>query len=114
MIQYDKLYQSLKKVSAEWHAGHVEWGYSWFYLKFYEDGIVIKTYLNGEDENEINAWFNPSAEGVIKGKYLIDNDRIFIKYDDGTTIEGALVNEGTILLQGKLNWEAFTLMNHFT
>lgn len=40
-LQYKTLYQSLKKVYGEWHSGHVEWGYLWNYLKFYDDGTVI-------------------------------------------------------------------------
>lgn len=72
MLQYNKLYQSLKKVSAEWHAGHVQWEYSWNYLKFYEDGTVI--YCSSRGDASDLKWFSKDNEKAVmyKGVFQID------------------------------------------
>ena len=56
MLQYNTTYQSLKKVTAEWHAGHLQWEYSWNYLKFYEDGSVMYCTTSNKP-NELD-WFH--------------------------------------------------------
>ncbi|KKT72092.1 MAG: hypothetical protein A2281_11130 [Bacteroidetes bacterium RIFOXYA12_FULL_38_20] len=79
-LQYNKLYQSLKKVSGEWHAGHFEWYFYWDFLKFYENGIVISCNNNKDDLNDINDWFNVENEKAFfnKGTYLIKGNSIEI------------------------------------
>jgi hypothetical protein len=76
MLKYNALYQSLKKVSAEWHAGHVEWSYIWNYLKFYRDGTVI--YCSSSDHNfiNINSWFDKDKKDVFlyTGEFRLAND----------------------------------------
>jgi hypothetical protein len=100
MLHYNKLYQSLKKVSAEWHAGHVEIGLYHDYLKFYEDGTVIS--CNDSSKDELDKWFHrdnheaffgksiykkngdtisfeiPAAAGVLKYEGQVQNDRIVL------------------------------------
>lgn len=81
MIKYNQLYQSLKKVHGEWHAGHVEWGYIWNYLKFYNDGTVIYCSSTDHDFIKINSWFNKDKKDVFlyKGQFRIENGfRIFL------------------------------------
>ena len=65
MIQYNKCYQSLKKVNGEWHAGHEEWTYLWNYMKFYPDGSVIFCSSIDQDLKKINSWFKKAKEGVF-------------------------------------------------
>jgi len=80
MLQYNKLYQSLKKVGGEWHAGHFQWHYYWNYIKFYEDGSVIYCGTPSEDFVNINSWFNKENENIYIGKYNIaKNDDISIE-----------------------------------
>ncbi|MEQ8581076.1 MAG: hypothetical protein RIC30_08715 [Marinoscillum sp.] len=55
MLQYNKLYQSLKKVTAEWHAGHVEYSFYWDFMRFYDDGTVIS--CNNNSNQSLNNWF---------------------------------------------------------
>jgi hypothetical protein len=109
MLQYNKLYQSLKKVSAEWHAGNVLWDYSWEYLKFYEDGTVIYASIQGEDIEQINQWFNQSAEYVSKGKYtFISRTQLNIYFESNKEILMGFSNDGKLLMQGNLSWDIFT------
>lgn len=75
MLKYNTLYQSLKKVSAEWHAGHVQWSYYYNYLKFYSDGTFLYLTSNGDIEN-INEWFTIEKFSGEKGSFTIKNDRI--------------------------------------
>jgi hypothetical protein len=96
MLQYNKLYQSLKKVSAEWHANNVLWDYSWKYLKFYEDGTVINCVSNGDIEN-INEWFVKGNRdtGFSIGKYSIVRNN-FIEINLPAMI-GVIKMDGLIL-----------------
>lgn len=75
MLKYNTLYQSLKKVSAEWHAGTVLWEYSWSYLKFYENGTVIYTSSIGKSD-QLN-WFSiENTEAVYyKGNFDIEKNQ---------------------------------------
>lgn len=77
MMKFGKLYQSLKHVSAEWHAGNVQWSYCWDYLRFYEDGLVISCYSNGDIE-EIERWFRADNSNVpySKGEFKIGNNQV--------------------------------------
>ncbi len=96
MLQYNKLYQSLKKVHGEWHAGHVEWGYSWNYLKFYEDGTVIYC-STGDRHDLINQWFNKENSGTpfSRGQFVINqNNTIELTIK---TMLGSITMDGNIL-----------------
>jgi hypothetical protein len=109
MLKYDTLYQSLKKVSADWHAGNLSWGYSWYYLKFYIDGTVIQTYTNGEDPSEINKWFQPNSQNIDQGTFHIEDNRLTLTFRDHK-LDGAIVSETMILLKGSHNWEEYRLL----
>jgi hypothetical protein len=108
MLKYNTLYQSLKKVSAEWHAGHVEWSYSWYYFKFFSDNTFIYASINGDDFNQINEWFNKKAENVTRGTFEEKNYQVSLNFDDVTKISAGFTNEGKLLVQGKLSWEMFS------
>ena len=121
MLKYNTLYQSLKKVSAEWHAGHVQWSFCWDYFKFYEDGLVINAYTPTDNVSVINTWFdinNKSGEFPI-GKYKISEDKISIElksFNLTTIIDGAIINNALVLR--KINsidhneyWDYYTLMD---
>jgi hypothetical protein len=94
MLQYNKLYQSLKKVGGEWHAGHFQWYYYWNYIKFYEDGTLIYCASSEDDFNNINKWFNKDNENVSIGTYKITNNAN-IKMEITAAI-GRIINEGGI------------------
>lgn len=124
MLKYDTLYQSLKKVSAEWHAGNVLWEYSWNYLKFYEDGTVIYCASNGNIKN-INEWFNienkesPFSRGYYK---IIKNNFIEIYL---SAMIGSIKMDGLILMDKLIlrssneemnlieNWDEFLIPDIF-
>ena len=97
-LQYNTVYQSLKKVSAEWHAGHVEWSYSYNYLKFYSDGTFL--YVKSNDDIEsLKDWFNIDVFSGPKGKFTFDYNRIEANipasigtlYLDGCAYENKLI-----------------------
>ncbi len=106
MIKYNKLYQSLKKVSAEWHAGHVQWFYTWNYLKFYSDGICISASMAGDDVNLINGGFNKGEQNITHGKFDIEGTILKLIFD-GVEVNGAFNNDGSIIIEGKINWDIF-------
>lgn len=109
MLQYNKLYQSLKKVSGEWHAGHVEWGYYWYYIKFFTDYTFIYASINGDNTNQINTWFNKDAEGATRGTFQIKNDsEVILNFDNEPGIVAGFTNDKKLLVQGKLSWDIFS------
>ena len=98
MLQYDKLYQSLKKVTRDWHAGHLEWSYCWYYLKFYENGIVIKSLIGSDNISVINNWFKPGATNAIIGNYkFISRSSLEIRIDNNN-LNASLVAPDTIIV----------------
>jgi hypothetical protein len=107
MLKYNTLYQSLKKVSAEWHAGHIEWFYTWNYLKFFEDGIFISASIAGDDSSLINKAFIKGAENTTHGNFEIQSSNIKLLFNDSIRIEGAINNDNSVILEGKLNWDVF-------
>ncbi len=121
MLQYNKLYQSLKKVSAEWHAGHVQWEYSWNYLKFYEDGTAIYVSSNGQP-NELN-WLDKDNKKAFfyKGNFNIQSNfklEIQIPVQIGVLkFSGVITNHQLILSvtnqEMKLyeNWDEYLIPN---
>ncbi len=121
MLQYNKLYQSLKKVSAEWHAGHVQWEYSWNYLKFYEDGTVIYVSSNGEP-NRLN-WFERRNKSAffytgnfnIQGNFKLE---IQIPVQIGVLKLSGVITKNRLILRAtnqemKLyeNWDEYLIPN---
>lgn len=107
MLHYNKLYQSLKKVSAEWHAGHVEWFYTWNYLKFFEDGGFISASIASEDPNLINKAFLRGAENTTHGKFELRNSNLIKLSFDNVNVDGAINNDDSIIVEGKINWDVF-------
>jgi len=105
MLQHNKLYQSLKKLSAEWHAGYVQWSYTWNYFKFFEDKTFVYGSIQGENFDLINKNFNKGSENLIKGKYNIIGSLITI-YFENAEVKGALSNDN-IVLEGKLAWDIY-------
>ena len=121
MLQYNKLYQSLKKVSAEWHAGHVQWDFCWDYLKFYKDGIVINAYTPTDKVSEINVWLdikNTKGEFPI-GKFTILENKISIELESSNStvkIDGVIINDTLILRKTNSfnhteNWDYYGLVD---
>ena len=109
MIQYNKLYQSLKKISAEWHAGNVLWEYSWNYIKFFEDNTFIYSSIRGNNIELIGKWFNQDAENVIRGKYLLkSNSQLSLEFESGKSTLAGFTNDGDILVEGIQTWELFS------
>lgn len=123
MIKYNTLYQSLKKVSAEWHAGHVQWQYSWNYLKFYENGSVIYVSSTGKP-NEMD-WLNAGNKNAFlyTGNFKLQNDfkleieipvHIGLLKLDGAVLENKLIlrsfNQEMNLYE---NWDEYLIPNIF-
>jgi hypothetical protein len=117
MLQYNKLYQSLKKVSAEWHSGHVQWGYYWDFLKFYKDGKVISCNNSNNDIQKINSWFSIENNDAYfnRGIYTIKDNKISITISVAVgqlVYEGEIQNDGIVLhVQNTVtkysNWDFF-------
>ena len=115
MIQYNKLYQSLKKVTAEWHAGQVQWSYSWVYLRFNENGTCILGYIGDEEPASINNWFNEKHSNASKGTFNLTNNTITINFNSKVKNEGQVQGDKIILrTSSDINpvgtWELFTLV----
>jgi len=111
MLKYNTLYQSLKKVSAEWHAGHVQWEYSWFYFKFFDDGTFIYALYSSDNFEKINSGFNKESDNSshMKGKYYIEkNIYLKLQFNNGVEVMGALTDTDKIIINGKLAWELYS------
>lgn len=102
MLKYNTLYQSLKKVSAEWHAGHVEYSFYWDYFKFYADGSIISCNNDSENINEINNWFQleNTQSHLNRGSFSIIDNKIEINIP---------VAVGVINTIGKINKDSLIL-----
>jgi hypothetical protein len=74
MIKFNCIYQSLKKVSGEWHAGHYEWMYIWNYCQFFEDGRMAYYTFSSEDTDAIKKWFVSDDNNGVRGTYECEND----------------------------------------
>ena len=119
MIQYNKLYQSLKKISAEWHAANVLCEYSWNYIKFYQDGTVIFT--SSSDEPSAMGWFKIDNEEVrySKGNFSLERNRkleIEIPVAMGTLrIDGVVGGDKLILRSSNIemnlieSWDEYSI-----
>jgi hypothetical protein len=111
MLKYDTLYQSLKKVSGEWHAGHVSWGFHWYYLKFYADGIVVGAVVASEDTPAILRNLSRDAENVDVGRYQVSENEIQITFSN-EKLKGSLTPNGSlIMMRGNLSWDLFSQPN---
>lgn len=107
MIKYNTLYQSLKKVSAEWHAGHIDWFYTWNYLKFYEDGVFIYASIAGNDTKVINESFEKGALNITHGKFNLQKMHLLKLAFDNIEVNGAINNDASIIIEGKIAWDIF-------
>jgi hypothetical protein len=112
MLQYNKLYQSLKKVGGEWHAGHFQWYYYWNYIKFFEDGTLIESSINSDDSDKIQLNFMPDNQNISHGKYTYDGKELIIELNN-VTLKGGETLEGNIVIQSlaNLNWDKYFLIN---
>ncbi|MCX6312029.1 MAG: hypothetical protein NT084_10400 [Bacteroidetes bacterium] len=113
MIKFNALYQSLKKVSAEWHAGHVQWQYSWYYLKCFEGGTFVYALFSSEDFEHINIDLseNSSDHSFLRGHYEINSSSLInLKFENGIEIGGEILDGNKLILNGKLSWELFSLV----
>lgn len=110
MIKYNKLYQSLKKVSAEWHAGHVQVTYYWNYIKFFEDGTVIEASINSDNLSKISSTFKKDSPNITLGSFSYDGKEIKITLN-GSSFNGGLTLENNILLQNQknLSWDLYSV-----
>lgn len=106
MLQYNKLYQSLKKVSAEWHAGHVQWAYCWNYFRFYEDGVFIYASIQGNNIEDISKSFTRNSPNSTTGKFKLNNTTITFIFDT-VEITGSITHENNLIIEGKLAWDMY-------
>jgi hypothetical protein len=111
MLKYNTLYQSLKKVSAEWHAGSVQWSFSWDYIKFFENNNFIYATINGDNVDQINTWFNQEAQDITIGTYFTrHNSQLILKFNESLEILAGFTKDGGILVDGVESWELFTVV----
>ncbi len=119
MIKHNTLYQSLKKVSAEWHADTVVWKYLWKYIKFYKDGTVIYTSSIGKP-NDL-GWFSiDNTEAFYsKGNFIIERGNkleINIPVAIGTLKFDGVIFENKLVLRASNNemnffenWDVYSI-----
>jgi hypothetical protein len=112
MLKYNKLYQSLKKVSAEWHAGHLQWHYYWNYIIFFDDGSLIEASINNDDFQNIKLNFTKNNQNVTHGNYIFDEREIIIQLNE-ITFKGSETLEGNIVIQflNNLNWDKYYIID---
>jgi hypothetical protein len=117
MLHYNRLYQSLKKVSAEWHAGHVEYYFYWDYLRFYSNGTVISCNNNSDNINDLN-WFQleNTHSNFNKGTFSINNNKLEIQIpvDLGLIKSIGEINKNSLILLSKneaVNFECWNFYN---
>lgn len=108
MIRYNILYQSLKKVSGDWHAGHVQWYYYWDYLMFFEDGSVIEASINSDGCQKINKGFSKENKDVIHGSFICNEKEIHIEIDGKAISGGSTFDNKLILMKDNRSWDMFT------
>lgn len=78
MLKLNNIYKSLKKVNGEWHAGHIQWGFHYDFLRFYEDGVVIQ--CNNPHSDKLEEWFylDNTEAYFYKGTYSLKQNKISI------------------------------------
>lgn len=111
MLRYNTLYQSLKKVSAEWHAGSIQWNYNWNYIKFFHDNTFIYATINGDDFNQINNWFIKDAENIIQGTFEFKTQyQLILKFNNNNNIKvvAGITLDDKLLIEGIQSWEIYT------
>lgn len=107
-LQYNKLYQSLKKVHGEWHAGHVEYSFYWSYIKFYEDSTLIEAIINTDNLDKINANFHSDNSNISKGHYSFEDKELLISIDKSKYIGGITKQNEMVIQNSKtLSWELY-------
>lgn len=108
MLKYNTLYQSLKKVSGEWHAGSVLWHYQWYYLKFFSNGKFIYAAIAGDEVKDINSWFVEGAGNTLQGTYVRNNNlQLTLKFENGGEFKAGLTEDGQIVVDGLNSWEIY-------
>lgn len=117
MLQYDKIYQSLKKVSAEWHASNLDWQFIYYYLRFYTDGTVVFS-SSPQEREEVDKWLSKSLKDKETGSFIIEKkNRIKINIPVAIgyiTFEGIIKPNSLILntCNNKINkssWDYFSI-----
>ena len=106
MLHFNKLYQSLKKVNGEWHAGHVEWYFTWHYLKFFEEGVVIQASFAGENPALINKFFTKENTHFNHGAFWMENKIITLNFNQ-IQVKGFMNNDFSIIFDGARHWEIY-------
>jgi hypothetical protein len=81
MIYQNILYQSLKNVTAEWHAGHLQWDYIWSYIKFFDDGSFIYASIQSDNLKAINKSFNKNSNNVTEGRFAINGSLLALQFE---------------------------------
>jgi hypothetical protein len=109
MLKYNILYLSLKKVSAEWHAGTPQWEYYWYVIKFYKNGTLIYAKTTEKGLESIDDWFIMENLHITNGhyEYFPEKGNLKINLDD-VSLNANITYENNILLEGKLAWDMFT------
>jgi hypothetical protein len=118
MLQYDKLYQSLKKVSGDWHAGHLQWDFAWDYLRFYTNGVVISCQSN-DDVESIGRWFQLPNENkfITTGSFVcLPGGIVEIEYTSAfgdVKIDGQIMHNSLIVRthqNSSIYWDYFQIV----
>ncbi|MEO6904692.1 MAG: hypothetical protein ABI315_16310 [Bacteroidia bacterium] len=109
MLKYNTLYQSLKKISVEWHASIPQWEYYWYVFKFFEDGTFIYSRTTEKGLENIKSWFTKENINITKGlfEYNLLKENLKINLND-VSLYASITFENNLLLEGKLAWDMFS------
>ena len=109
MLQYNTTYQSLKKVTAEWHASIAQWEYYWYLFKFFPDGTYIYSRVTERELASINDWFtkenNHLTTGIFEYHHQKGSLNIFFKE---VSLNASVTYQNKLLLEGKMGWDMFS------
>ena len=112
MLQYGKLYQSLKKVSAEWHAGHVQWEFYWDYIMFFGNGTLLSSSIASSMVEKILSGFASRNKNLTQGNFVVTKNEIEITIDKN--VFKGIISDHRIIVQGQTNngWDLFTVIKN--
>jgi hypothetical protein len=68
-VRYDGIYSAPYERQDGKH-------HTWRHLRFYSDGTVIGVVTTTDDPAKLRGWFNKEHQGLSKGRYTVNGDKI--------------------------------------
>jgi hypothetical protein len=87
-IRFDGIYQTQIEIDS------VEHDTSYYYLRFYSDGVVISASVENSTIYNIAKWFNRNHKTISKGKYELTGTRLYFAT---TSKEGTCIYDGNVI-----------------